>query len=1179
MKSAYSKRLLSSSSDETECYLYAKRTKTESDEKIREKKEQQKLEESTHCGSKYQTSPRKPLYLPERPDNWTLEKQSCDTARKTCMREFFSSKTYNIEGLVCGVSENKPSTKNWRPENEDSSPIEDDIPLNVRGQPLETELLNMSSTADTCQNLQVLNPPQVQQNNSIEQNNKRNEDNELKKNSSVTSLNRHMFELLSQKSVSNKRWQRHQLFQIPFLTGTSSVFSCIENKKRKFLKNVCSAEDKNYSSHIKDTSAKKDNKEKNNSLYIIHTLKPLKRIQPLEIPNFQFPRISNKMNNKQSSTKFRETDWKNFEGEPSLLQSKHIHGVEKISEIGKQKMQSDKSSVRASTVCSELKEKNCPPIKKQERSALAEGEVSGTYFRCNSTDTECNKILAENCFKDKTMENSEGDDDQKSKSHIYISAKNVQNEKCVCSNDLLQRRGRKCTNENAGTFHMQMSIPVTTEALEKNKLNLHCGVHDSNRDIRFYEAESKLSTKEILDLQSYVTKNITFKTSCNVFRGMEMLKLKFLFQNVLFGWVRMWTESFHGALPTCQDDSVTPWSHCRDILKEQCDAQELIYFCNITKLQYLVGANFRYQSYFPAHSQLKFEKAHKKNTNQEISVNTLKQEKNKPSIRLNSYFHVELFKAQPYVLYENKKQKKTGYRNCITSTNEVTNEVTYTMKKYLGNSFINADEKGCVNSKELQMNCHDFLSKKSFSIFDTYEKIPLATDSEDFDQIPVVKQDSSIQKKWCEESAVSGSKDMQCLPVKSNDVLTQSEQPKASTEEYNSFLLLDRQINKHENCKDLDTCSPHLAAKKVDNQNTYLFSENLFPNSSNIYQSVTLPLDSNCFVNREISEDGHCRNSSSADKQKTSETIPVMVQYLSMGNAAMTDTYLQLQAKETAPFSLQGHEQMNKTGSSEPATLKQHLEYVKEQEERNYEQMYVTNESQCESVMNYLIMSYSEDKSKTFIAAEEELKMHLSIMNNGCLEDVKDKYLPLENKSTHELELKRKFDLVLEELCMFHEISKENVNSLSSLETNLPNSYCKLNKAEGIDENMARVSQKNICISSPICGATKGKHVTDINESSLHEKILNENEDQKVSEEYSVSRMSSEELLHSPSEGKHIELVLCNQENLNFRHYLICFKGGNSYIILVQPLKTCKGPIRIGLSRKARPKKLHPYLK
>nr|XP_005489797.2 RAD51-associated protein 2 isoform X1 [Zonotrichia albicollis] len=1397
MKSAYSKRFLSASPDETECYLYAKRNKADSGQKIREEEEQQKQEQSIQCGSKDQTSSHELLNSSERQNNWALEKQSCDTARKTCMREFFSSKTCSNEGLPCRVSENEAFTKKWSPENEDQSPIEDDMSLNVGGQPLETELLNVSRPADTCQNSPALNSPQVQQNNSAQQNNKRNEDNELKQNPSVTSLNTHMFqtELLSQKSVSNKKWQRYQLFQIPFLSGTNSMFSCVENKKSKFLKNVCFADYKNYSSCNKETTAEKDNKEKNNSMYIMQILKPLKSIQPLEIPNFQFPRISNKIKSKQSSTNFRETDWKNFESEPSLMQSKQIHSVQKMSEIGKQKMQNDKSSKSASTVGSELKEINCPPVNKEEHSTLAEGEVSGTYVRCNSTDTECNKIFAENDFKDKIMENSESGDDQKSKIHIYISAKNVQNEKCVSSNDLLQRRGRKSANDSVGMFHMQMSIPVTAEALEKNKLNVHCGVHDSNRDICLYEAESKLSTKKPLDFQSYVTKNIIVKSncscitvqdlpykraSCNVFMGKEMLKLKFSFQNMLFGWIRVWIESFHEDMPACQDDSVTPWSHCCATLKEQCVAQELVrstinrshndkifmcllaavskhlkvevlkkmlasffsstntilttegksvrgekqslcgrkqnqlnsctddslrqttgflkenetypgfvsskfvesielhngyqrrcfyrtlgeeeypflqrralfrnqksrlckgrhvrkhhllsrvtegfstdlrsvshknsmkrqilpakyiillqgssdssslhktYCCNITKVQYLIRTSLGYQSYFPADSQPKFEKIHKKSINQEISVNTLKQEKNKPSIRLNSSFHVQLFKTIPFILYENKKHKTTGYRNGITSTNKVTNEITYTMKKCLSNSsYRNTDEKECINQKELQMNCHDFLYKKSFSVFDTYEKIPLATDSEDFDQIPLVKQDSSIKKKLCEGSAVTCSKEIQCLPVKSNDVLIPAEQPKATTEEYNSLLLLDGQINKHENCKDLDTCSPHLANEKVDNQNTYLFSENLFPSSSNIYQSVPLPLDSSSFVNREISEDGHCRNSSSAGKQKASETIPDKVQYLSGSSPAMTDTNLQLQGKETAPLSVQGHEETNETGISEPPTLK-HLEYVKEQEERNYEQMHVTNENQCETVMNNLIMSYSEDKSETFIAPDEELKMPLSIMNNGCLEDVKDKYLPIENKITHELELKRKFDLVLEELHMFHEISKENVNNLSSLETNLPNTYCELNKAEGMDENMARDSQRKIGISSPICGTTKEKHITDINESSLHEKILIENEDQKVSKECSISRMSSKELLHSPAEGAAYRNpyawhpVFLPGAFFKEQSYSLQKEGGyflSRDIIRVQPLKTCKGPIRIGLSRKARPKKLHPYLK
>ncbi|XP_009883657.1 PREDICTED: RAD51-associated protein 2 [Charadrius vociferus] len=729
MESTCSERFLSTLSDETECYLYPKRMKIESNQKSTEKEEQQKLEESIHCVNGYQTSPHEPVYLSERQTSWALEKQSCDPARKLCMREFFHFQTCSNERLPYRVSESKLSTKKWSTENEDQNTVENDNSLNVHEQALETQSPSMWGADNMCKNLQVLNPPQAQQNNNIEQNTKRNSGNELKQNSSVTPWNRDLFqmELLSHKSVSDKKWKQYQLLQIPFLCGTSSVFSHLEHEKNNFMKKVRSTEDKDYFSSDNETTAGRDNKDKNNSSYIIPALKPFKSIQPLEIPNFQLPSISNKINSKISSTNLKESDWKNFRDQPSLMQSKQMYGVQKMSEIGRRRSQNDKNSINTSTIGSELKEENCPSISKQEHSALAErGKVSVTY--------------------------------------------------------------------------------------------------------------------------------------------------------------------------------------------------------------------------------------------------------------------------------------------------------------------IDADRKECVKSKELQINSDNFLSKKSFSLFDTYEKIPLTTDSEDFDQIPI--------------------------------------------------------------------------------------------------------------------------------------------------------------AKETVQFSLQGHTQTNKAVSLEPATLKQHLEYVKEQEEISDEQMHETNESQCETVMNDLIMSYSEDESKTFIAAEEKLKMHLSVMNNGCLEDVKDKYLPLGNKITYEFELKRKFDLVLEELRMFHEISKGNENNLSSLETNLQNNYCELNNSKGTDENVTSVSQKKICVSSPICGAIEGQNITDSNESSLNENITNENKDQKVSKEYCISRLSSEELLHSPiTEGNFdaaykkpytwdpafLSCRLLKEQNYNLHK-----EGGyflSHEVIRVQPLKTCKGPIRIGLSRKARPKQLHPYLK
>ncbi|XP_033916307.1 LOW QUALITY PROTEIN: RAD51-associated protein 2 [Melopsittacus undulatus] len=1387
MESTCSERFFSATSDETECYLYPKRIKIESNQKRVGKEEQQKLEQSTRCVNRYQTSPYDPVYLSERQNNWALQKQSCDTT-KTCMRNFVHFQTCNNEILPCSVSENKLSSKKCSSENKNQSTTEDVISLNVHGQPLPIESLSVWSGANTCKSLQVLDPPQVQRNSNIGQNNKRNSENELKQNSSVTPLNRDSFqmELLYHKSVSDKKWKQYQLLQIPFLCGTSSVFSHTQHGKNNFLGKVCSIEDKYSSSSANETTAEREGKEKNLSSYTIPTLKPFKNIQPLEIPNFQLPCMSSKTNSEMASTLLKETDWKNFQAQPSLVQFKQICGVQKISEIEKQELKNDKSSVKASTVGSELGENNCPPISKQEHCALAEGgRVFVTSFRGNGTDIEFNQTFAENEFKDQLLENSEGDNDQKSKIHIYVSSRNVQNKKCVSGNDLLKRTGRKSSKENVG--HIQTSIPVITEVLEKSKLDTDCGGHKSNTDVSLYEAHSQLSTKDILDFKRYLTKTVIFerncprsiaqnfpvmKVSCNIFRGNEMFKLKLSFQNTLFGWVRTWPESPYKGMPMCQDYSVIHRFNFCEILNKRCDAQKLVksninrnlnnkilicllaiiskhlkvespkailasflssrntleesmqvekqplcerkqnqlnsctdnalrqttefykknetypgflssksmesigfafhnecqrrhfstslgeqestflkrgtlfhdqkrglykrrhvrkhhllpresegfstclrsvshkngmkkqilvakciillqgaldcssldtmYCCNITKVQHLIGTNLGVWSYFPSLSELKFAKVNRRCANWEISV---KQEK-KPSEVFNSYFHGKVFKALPFALCEPKKHETIGYRTVMTSTNEVTDEVMYTMKKYLDTSgYINTDRKEYVNLEELQINSHHFLSKKSFPIFDTYEKIPLTTDSEEFDQFLVVNHGNSGKKELFEENAVTSSGKVHNLPAESNDVLILPEQLKPAMEKCHSFLLRD---NQPEYCKQIDPYNPHLTNKEVENQNSYLNFENLFPSSSNAYQSATLPLDSSCFVNndRVVSEDGHCRNSSGADKQ--SEKNPAATQYPTTESPAMADTHLPLQAKEMVQFSLQGHTQTKETASSEPATLEQHPEYVKEQEKINDEQMHVTNESQCETVMNDLIISYSEDEAKTFIAAEEKLKMHLSIINNRCLEDVKDQYLPLENKITYEFELKRKFDLVLEELHMFHEISKGNENNLSSLETNSRNNYCELNNSGGIDEKVTSVSQKKRCTSPTICGAIEGQNITDSNESSLNEKMSNENEGQKVSEECCISTVSTEELLHSPVveayrkpytwDPAFLSCMLLKEQTCNLQK-----EGGyflSREVIRVQPLKTCKGPIRIGLSRKARPKQqLHPYLK
>ncbi|XP_032299693.1 RAD51-associated protein 2 isoform X2 [Coturnix japonica] len=1182
------------------------------------KEEQHKLEQSIHCGNTDQTPLNEPICLSEIQSSWVLENEHCDRPSKACIRESFYSQASNSERILCRVLENKLPTKKWSPENKSQNTIEDDISLNRYRQRGETELCNLWSS-NTGKKLHVPNPVRLHQNNTEQ--NKIEADNELKQKSSYVPLNRNLFQ----------RWRQYQLSQVPFSCGTCSVLSCEENEKNVSLEKVCSKESKDYYHNDHATTTEREN---NNSSSIVPTPKCFKSLQPLEIPKilmkentFQFPSISDRINSEMPSANLEEMVGKTLEGQPNLMQSKQIRGVQNMSEVGNQKLQNDKNTTKASSVGSEFEEENYQSNNQQKHCAVAEGgKLPITCSRDNSTDPERNQIFAESDFK--VLEKSDDDDDQKSRIHIYISTKKVQNKKLISVMDILRRMGRKSSHENMRTFHTQTSIPATTEALEKNKLDLYYGLHDSNSGISLQEAESKLAANEILDIKRYLIESIVYESSCTpivvhsfpnikvsfgVTREKKTFKIRFSFPNFLSGVLRIQTKLLAEVMLMCQADNITHWfercdtrelvksssgasrknktrscllaiiskhlkvklqkkvltsifsrnqssglsegrfvrkhhllsrrserfhgtylepvSHRKDtkkqmlvakcllLFEDSCDRSsiEKMHYYSIKKIQYLIRVNLRCLSYLPACSQLRFEKLINKCSNQQTPATTMKWGKSKPREMFNSYFHGGRLRALPLNLRDNKEHKTSKCRTCVKTTKEM----IYKMKKISGSfNCIKADRKEDFKSKELQVNSHCFLTKKSLPLFDTYKKIPLNCDSEDSDQISLVNQDNSIKKLSAVQNTVTNSENICKLSPKSKDVVILPEQSKTTMEVCSSLLLQGSQTHKPGYCKAIDTYTLNLVCEKefVEFPNSYLNSGTIFPSSLSGSLYITSLPPRNAFANKDgvVGEDRRSRIPLNADRQKLSEKYYATMSYLCTRSPTVIHTYLQLQASETVYFSLQGQTETNKAVSLDPATWKQHLEYVKEQEEISDEQMHVTNESQCETVMNDLIMSYSEDEAKTFIAGKKKLKMHLSLMNNGWLGDVKNEYLPSENKITYEFELKRKFDLVLEELHMFHEISKEDENNLSSVETNSHNNYSELISSEGTEENTESVSEKKTYISSPVCGTIKGENITDSNERLLNERIALENENTEASKEYFTSRPLSEDWLHSP---------------------------------------------------------------
>ncbi|XP_028628034.1 RAD51-associated protein 2 [Grammomys surdaster] len=226
-------------------------------------------------------------------------------------------------------------------------------------------------------------------------------------------------------------------------------------------------------------------------------------------------------------------------------------------------------------------------------------------------------------------------------------------------------------------------------------------------------------------------------------------------------------------------------------------------------------------------------------------------------------------------------------------------------------------------------------------------------------------------------------------------------------------------------------------------------------------------------------------------------------------------------------------------------------------------------------------------KNDSALYANHQFEIDSSGENNECSQGLTAKCLTTETLPiAKEFEMKSKFDLVLEELRMFHEISKEN---------EIPSTMETISKKENYFEESNDVKEARMEIGKKLemvetntrdspflpCDVKAGLNKQKGHQSLFNWKIIPTHGRQAVHNE--CWPRSEEELLPStPEEDDKKPLHKsstfspdeCKKETL--------LKGGSHFslgISRVQPLKTCSRPIRVGLSRRARLKQLHPYLK
>ncbi|XP_073424366.1 RAD51-associated protein 2 [Dendrobates tinctorius] len=211
--------------------------------------------------------------------------------------------------------------------------------------------------------------------------------------------------------------------------------------------------------------------------------------------------------------------------------------------------------------------------------------------------------------------------------------------------------------------------------------------------------------------------------------------------------------------------------------------------------------------------------------------------------------------------------------------------------------------------------------------------------------------------------------------------------------------------------------------------------------------------------------------------------------------------------------------------------------------------------------------------------SEQEIKEEASLVLKKEITDVSIEGSKAMLKNT-DFEMKAQFDLVLEELKMFHLIEVEDVETIKTQDAE------RLEEACGKSKELQDEIEEN----SPSCEVIVGSDCKDlmtIEDYECDRKITSEVSEQEVPQPCMSSYPRDEESLYSADNVEVIPKSLSwkpaflnsSDTETNISSYpekAVTFSHG---IGRVTPLKTRSGPLRIGLSKKAKIKQLHPYLR
>ncbi|XP_038656155.1 uncharacterized protein LOC119967540 [Scyliorhinus canicula] len=215
------------------------------------------------------------------------------------------------------------------------------------------------------------------------------------------------------------------------------------------------------------------------------------------------------------------------------------------------------------------------------------------------------------------------------------------------------------------------------------------------------------------------------------------------------------------------------------------------------------------------------------------------------------------------------------------------------------------------------------------------------------------------------------------------------------------------------------------------------------------------------------------------------------------------------------------------------------------------------------------------------------------------------------NDDIPNFEMKEQFNAVLEELCLFHEISRqsewpdsvieENVTEIANDKRDLDELPGGLDKISNLSMGPMHddlqdfiLSHEKTALSHKDHDHLIGEDVSQHASPAFAKKTSVIKGEQEVPMEIDASETEREESMYTPHKVSEYRGHDCREAKTwssAFNFQTICEKTVDDRmqsqtgpylsngLLRIEPLKTCSGPIRIGLSKRTKAKHLHPYLR